>query len=202
MLGHAMGAHPSSLEALAERAARGDRPALRAIYEQTAGRLFREVIAPIVVERAGSEDALKETFVAAMQRLPALARGELYPWLAAIARNKALDRRRRQASASRFGALFASELARQEAAQPTPEVELSAAQARTAARERVELVLERLNPRYAQALRLRLLEELSRAECAARLSMSVGAFDVLLFRGCKQFRALYVERYGAAGGVP
>jgi RNA polymerase sigma-70 factor (ECF subfamily) len=197
-----MGAPPESLDALAERAARGDRSALRAIYEQTADRLYRDVIAPIVAERAGSEDALKETFLAALQRLPSLARGEVFPWLAAIARNKALDRRRRQASASRFGALLAAELARQETAQATPEVELAAAQARAAARERVEAVLERMNPRYARALRLRLLEERPRAECAERLATSLGAFDVLLFRACKQFRALYVERYGAAGGVP
>jgi RNA polymerase sigma-70 factor (ECF subfamily) len=60
-----------------------------------------------------------------------------------------------------------------------------------------------MNPRYARAVRLRLLEERSREVCAADFGTTVGSFDVLFFRACKQFKALYVESYGAqGGGVP
>jgi RNA polymerase sigma-70 factor (ECF subfamily) len=38
-------------------------------------------------------------------------------------------------------------------------------------------------------LRLRLLEDRSREECAAALEVKVGTLDVLLFRACKSFRA-------------
>ena len=51
--------------------------------------------------------------------------------------------------------------------------------------------LELINPRYATALRLRLLEDLSRQECAARLDVSVSTFDVLFHRACKAFREHY-----------
>jgi RNA polymerase sigma-70 factor (ECF subfamily) len=58
-------------------------------------------------------------------------------------------------------------------------------------REQVELSLSRLNPRYALALRLRLLEDREREECAAILGVTVGNFDVILHRACKAFRQGY-----------
>ena len=92
------------LQELARRAAKGDRGALREIYQRTADRLFREVLAPILASRAACEDALKETFVTAIEKAAQLDRGEVYPFLATIARNKALDRRRRLATEGRFQA--------------------------------------------------------------------------------------------------
>ena len=190
---------PPTLEQLASRAARGDRRAMREIYERTAPRLVREVIGPILGERAACEDALKETFVSALERLPALAGGEVFPWLATIARNKARDRRRRLGTEGRYRALLAAELERRDEG-ADPERELAAAETRGLARERVEAVLARMNPRYAEAMRLRLLQELPRERCAEALEIKVGNFDVLLFRACKQFRSRYVEEYGEAGG--
>jgi RNA polymerase sigma-70 factor (ECF subfamily) len=185
---------PLTLEQLAARAARGDRRAMREIYERTADELMRRVIGPILVERAACEDALKETFVSALERLPALADGEVLPWLAAIARNKALDRRRRMSTEGRYRAILAAELG--ESQSEDPESALATIEARGQARARVEAVLARMNPRYAEAMRLRLLQELPREQCAARLQIKVGNFDVLFFRACKQFRALYVEEFG------
>jgi len=175
---------------------------MRAIFEQPAQRLLREVIGPILPTEAAREDALKETVVTVLERRPSMAKGEVFPWLVTIARNKALDRRRRMKTEGRYFALLVAELEHTEAAVPDPESQTAAAQARRDSRERVEAVLARMNPRYAQALRLRLLEERGREECAATLDVKVGTFDVLFFRACKQFRALFVDTYGADGGIP
>ncbi len=185
-----------ALEGLARRAASGDRAALRELYRRTADRLFREVLVPVLGARAACEDALKETFVSVLEHPERLAAGEVFPYLATIARNKALDRRRRQATEGRFQEALAAELARAEATLPDPESLAQAAQARALAQKRVEQVLAQMNPRYALALKLRLLDELSRDACAAQLGITVGTFDVLLFRACKQFRGLDVETQG------
>jgi RNA polymerase sigma-70 factor (ECF subfamily) len=194
-----MAAPPQSLEQLAARAAAGDRGAMREIYERTAPRLVREVIGPVLAERAACEDALKECFVSALEHLPSLSDGEVYPWLATIARNKALDRRRRMGTEHRFRERLAAELELLAGPCETPEAVAAAAQARADERERIEQVLGRMNARYAEALRLRLLDDLPRESCAERLQVKLGNFDVLFFRACKQFRALYVETHGARG---
>ena len=185
-----------ALTDLARRASKGDKAALREIYERTADKLLREVLWPVLCSRAACEDALKETFVTVLERPQRLADGEVFAFLATVARNKALDRRRRMATEGRFQAALVAELERAEAAIPDPEGAAVALEARAMARDRVEGVLARMHPRYALALRLRLLEERSREECALELGTTIGAFDVAFFRACKQFRALYVEAYG------
>jgi RNA polymerase sigma-70 factor (ECF subfamily) len=57
----------------------------------------------------------------------------------------------------------------------------------------VNAALEALNPRYATALRLRLIEDRDREECAESLGVSVGNFDVILHRAAKAFRKVYPQ---------
>jgi RNA polymerase sigma-70 factor (ECF subfamily) len=54
-------------------------------------------------------------------------------------------------------------------------------------------VLDKLNPRYRQAVTLRILEERSREQCAATLSVTVATFDVLLLRALRSFRKTWQE---------
>ena len=56
------------------------------------------------------------------------------------------------------------------------------------ARGRVERLLGRINPRYALAIRLRVLEERSREEAARELEVSVSTFDVVLHRAMAALR--------------
>lgn len=189
-----------SLEELARRASRGEGEALRAIYQRTADRLIREVIGPVLPDRAACEEVLKETFVAVLERPRQLASGQVFPWLATIARNRALDRRRRWATESRFAQLLAAETTAL-VERGDPESDAAAAEARARSRERVEAILARMNSRYSQALRLRLLEERARDACADAMGISLNNFDVLLYRACKQFRAMYVETYGEEAEV-
>ena len=48
--------------------------------------------------------------------------------------------------------------------------------------------------RYRTAIQLRLIEELTREECAQRLGVAIGTFDVLLFRAVRAFRKRFGER--------
>ncbi len=61
----------------------------------------------------------------------------------------------------------------------------------TETKDMVDLSLSRMNERYATALRLRLIEDRDREECAALLGIKVGTFDVLLHRACKAFKKVY-----------
>ena len=45
-----------------------------------------------------------------------------------------------------------------------------------------------LQDRYRLAIELRLVQELSREDCAQRLGVTIGTFDVLLFRAVRAFR--------------
>jgi RNA polymerase sigma-70 factor (ECF subfamily) len=58
-------------------------------------------------------------------------------------------------------------------------------------RDQVDRALGLLNPRYAQALQLRLLDDLDRDECAQRMEVTVGNFDVIFHRACKAFRKVW-----------
>ena len=60
--------------------------------------------------------------------------------------------------------------------------------------ELVEEALATLNPRYAMALRMRLIEDRDREECAAEMGVTVGNFDVILHRASKAFRKKYPPR--------
>jgi DNA-directed RNA polymerase specialized sigma24 family protein len=48
-----------------------------------------------------------------------------------------------------------------------------------------------MNERYAMALRMRLVEDRDREECAAALGVTLGNFDVILHRATKAFRKVY-----------
>jgi len=48
-----------------------------------------------------------------------------------------------------------------------------------------------LNPRYQQAVRMRFFDGKSREDCAAELDVTIGNFDVILFRAIKRLKALY-----------
>jgi RNA polymerase sigma-70 factor (ECF subfamily) len=64
------------------------------------------------------------------------------------------------------------------------------------ARERVSRLLERIHPRYAEAIRLRVLEERSREEAARDLGVSVSTFDVVLCRALAALRKALAREAG------
>lgn len=176
-------------QAVVARAASGDRRAFEQIYRAYAPTLFSYVLVPMLGDRDDAHDCLRETFLAAYRHLSTFTwqAGGLYPWLKTLAKNKARDLLRASGRRQRLRGAFEEHLgtAGSDGPRNPAEEELQ----RGALRTRIESVLEQLNPRYAQVLRLRLLEDRSREECAAALDVKVGTLDVLLFRACKSFRA-------------
>src|SRR5262249_17531749 len=108
----------------------------------------------------------------------------VYPWLRVVALRIALDLLR----ARRRETLFEPEdLEREIDASErdlsrSGEVELSEKRDLADARGRVDAALAKINPRYAEAIRLRVLEERSREEVAKQLGVTVSTFDVVLHR--------------------
>ena len=84
------------LEAALQGVAAGDRAALKTVYEQTSAKLFG-VCLRILGEQSEAEDVLQEVYVTVWRRAGAFdpARGvSPITWLAALARNRAIDRLR------------------------------------------------------------------------------------------------------------
>lgn len=79
--------------------ARGDRRAFAAVYERTSAKLFG-VCLRILGNRSEAEDALQEAYVNVWRNAASFDAAKASPisWLAALARNKAIDRLRNRAS--------------------------------------------------------------------------------------------------------
>ncbi|HWB74847.1 MAG TPA: sigma-70 family RNA polymerase sigma factor [Nannocystaceae bacterium] len=182
--------------ALVQRAAGGDRRAFEQIYRAYARAIYGYVLVPMLGDPDDAQDCLRETFLAAFGALPSYQWKEpgLYPWLKVLAKNKARDLLRASGRRQRLRGAFAEHVDAfvEEARDPTEE-ELQ----REHLRARIDGVLTGLNPRYAEVLRLRLLEGRSREECAAAMDVKIGTLDVLLFRACRAFRQA-CEKQGVA----
>jgi len=77
------------------RVARGSEPALQQVYESTSAKLFG-LILRILGDKGEAEDALQEVYVSVWRRAASFDAAKASPvtWLAAIARNRAIDRLR------------------------------------------------------------------------------------------------------------
>jgi RNA polymerase sigma-70 factor (ECF subfamily) len=183
-----------------ERARRGDRRAFESLYRAYARTLYGYVLVPMLGDRDDAEDCLREAFLAAHRALPEYEwrEGGIYPWLKTLAKNKARDLLRASGRRQRLRGAFSEHL---DALGPEPQSPAEEELQRLALHNQIEGVLDVLNPRYARVLRLRLLEDRSREECAELLEVKVGTLDVLLFRACRAFRAACEKQGIALGGA-
>ena len=180
-----------------ERAQAGDPSALEPLLVLHAEALFSSVLMPRVGDRALCEDLLRDTCLTAIEKIGAFRwQGRsLFFWLRQIALNKLIDHHRRSGRSRRLIDQLVSEM---EAAAPTPTADaaLIAAEDRRRARERIDAAMAALTERYALAVRLRLIEERPREQCALSMQVTVGNFDVILFRAVRAFRKAYGEPDG------
>jgi RNA polymerase sigma-70 factor (ECF subfamily) len=193
-------ARPSWEHPCIERAKRGERAAFAELYRAYAPPLFARVLMPRLGDRAAAEDALSETFRTVFERIADFDdQGvSIWHWIARIGSNKANDMHRVRSRTGRALASFEELLA-----PLLPEVERPGERAEREAtalvlRERVVAVLERLNPRYRQAIELRFFEERSREECAAAMDAKLGTFDVVMLRALRAFRKEWTESVGGS----
>lgn len=181
---------------LVVRAQAGDTAAFRALYQRFAPAVHRFAILPLVHDRTLAEDLLADTFVRALENLGRFewqGKGVL-PWLIRIAKNLCLDHLRKSGRVSGWPAEY-------EQLVPDPgewngETLAAHREITGLMRERIDECLEEINPRYRKVLELRLVQGMARDHAAAAMEVSIGTLDVLLFRACKAFRKVYVQRYG------
>jgi RNA polymerase sigma-70 factor (ECF subfamily) len=166
------------LRAIAERR---DRAAFAALFEQYAGRitawLMRTGAAPDV-----AQDLAQETMVAVWRKAASFdpARASASAWIFAIARNRRIDRirkERRSESASYYDDIDAEE-------PELPDAALSAAE-RTG---RVREALEALGEEQRQVVRLSFFEERPHAEIAELLALPLGTVKSRIRLAMKRLR--------------
>ena len=159
---------------------RGDRVALRSLYEAVAPKLLG-IILRILQDRGAAEDALQEVFVRIWQRAGRYdpQAGAPMPWLVTIARNQAIDRFRQDKSA-RLTQVEDGVLERL-ADQQDGETDL-------AQRDALTNCLDRVEPPQRECIVLAYCEGWSREELAARYDCPVNTVKTWLRRGLISLR--------------
>ncbi len=172
-------APPGHDPALVEAARGGDRAAFGLLYERYGSMVHGVLVARVPYDEV--DDLVQDVFLAALERLRTLRdTGAFAGWLAAIARNRAIDYHRRAPATS---------------ALPDD----AAARDGLAAEAREVLAIIRSLPEaYRETLALRLVEGMTGPEIAERTGLSPGSVRVNLHRGMKLLR----ERVGGEGGKP
>ena len=181
---------------LVEEAQQGNLDAMRPILERYAGPLYGTVILPRLGDAASAEEVLRDTLATAVEKIRRFTwQGKsIYPWLRQIAINKVYDVHRQSKRSRRLADAMVHEIDVETDPASHADAQLIADQERRAHRERIDETMQRLQDRYRAAIELRLIQELSREDCARRLGVTIGTFDVLLFRAVRAFRKHFGER--------
>jgi RNA polymerase sigma factor (sigma-70 family) len=192
--------------ALCERAHAGDRAALGQILRTYGPVLYRSVLLPRLGSEASAQDALAETYARVVERFHQFTwqNAGVYPWLRVVAMRIALDilRARRRETLFEPEDLEREIDASERDGARAGDVELCEKRDLADARARVDAALDKLNPRYATAIRLRVLEERSREEVAGTLGVSVSTFDVVLHRALTSLKKVLAVGLPAGQAEP
>jgi RNA polymerase sigma-70 factor (ECF subfamily) len=178
-----------------EQAQAGNLDAMRPILERYAQPLYGTVILPRLGDAATAEDVLRDTLATAVEKIGRFTwQGKsIYPWLRQIAINKVYDIHRQSKRSRKLADAMIHEVPAETDPSDAADAQLIADQERAAHRARIDVAMGQLAERYRTAIELRLVQELSREECAKRLAVTVGTFDVLLFRAVRSFRKHFGE---------
>lgn len=179
-----------------EEAQAGNLDAMRPILERYAQPLYGTVILPRLGDTATAEEVLRDTLATAVEKIRRFTwQGKsIYPWLRQIAINKVYDVHRQAKRSRRLADAMVHEVAVETDPETHADAQLIADQERAAHRARIDEAMTHIAERYRHAIELRLIQELPREECAKRLGITIGTFDVLLFRAVRAFRKHFGER--------
>lgn len=184
-----------------EEAQAGNLDAMRPILERYAQPLYGTVILPRLGDAASAEDVLRDTLATAVEKIRRFTwQGKsIYPWLRQIAINKVYDVHRQAKRSRRLADAMVHEVPVESDPDTHADAQLIADQERAAHRARIDEAMTHIADRYRTAIELRLVQELPREECAKQLGITVGTFDVLLFRAVRAFRKHFGARDGSEG---
>jgi RNA polymerase sigma-70 factor, ECF subfamily len=177
-----MQAGPSDAEHVAA-ARRGDRGAFGHLWRRHAAMVHGVLMARVAPMDV--DDLMQDVFVAALEKLGTLRDDHAFaPWLAAMARNRAVDFHR--------GRRRMDEI---------PET-LGKVDAERAEAERVLFAIRALPEAYREPLVLRLVEGMTGPEIAARVGLEPGSVRVNLHRGMNLLRDKLGLGAAADAGAP
>ena len=178
-----------------ERIQNGDREAAGILYQWFGVVLFQQVILVRLPTVEKAEDVLRDCFRILFEKIGQFtpSNRSIFFWLRRIAINLIIDNYRKEKRTRHIAEKILAEDAMEFVGsyEPNPDVALELEQEKLRIRNMIETSFERINPRYALALRYRLLYEKSREECAEMLGVKINTFDVLFHRACKAFRQNY-----------
>ncbi|MBV1687751.1 sigma-70 family RNA polymerase sigma factor [Novosphingobium sp. G106] len=159
-----------------------DRPAFRRVYQLTSAKLFGICIR-ICGDRQSAEDVLQDVYITIWKRASGFEPGRASPisWLAAIARNRAIDWQR---------AAGARPSAPVEEALDVPDAAPSAIDAMLLgqADRRLHLCLDALEERQRDAIRTAFFEGVTYADLAERMATPLGTIKSWVRRGLLQLK--------------
>lgn len=172
------------IEQLISRCALGDRAAFSVLYDATAAKLFG-IVLRVLNDRAAAEDAVQEIYIKIWHNAARYQANGLSPitWMAAIARNHAVDRLR----AARRGVQASDDLDAAEMvadAAPGPEALLVAASERA----RLADCFATLEPDRAEAVRRAYLDGETYADLATRYDVPLNTMRSWLRRSLMRLR--------------
>jgi RNA polymerase sigma factor (sigma-70 family) len=183
---------------LVEAAQAGNLDAMRPLLDRYAQPLYGTVILPRLGDAASAEDVLRDTLATAVEKIGRFAwQGKsIYPWLRQIAINKVYDVHRQSKRSRRLADAMVHEVPVETDPETHADARLIADQERRSHRDRIDGTLDLLTERYRVAIELRLIQELPREVCARRMNVTIGTFDVLLFRAVRAFRKQFGDHDG------
>ena len=172
-----------ALEHLLCASGNGDRAAFAEVYRLTAARLF-PIALRLLRGREAAEDVLQESYVLIWRKAAQFhpGRGRPLPWMAAIVRNRAIDRLRAQAREPQDPAQW-DDLA-EGLADPAASASAAAAPDAVAVRG----CLERLQENQRQAILLAYYGGMTHEELSARLDAPLGTVKSWVRRGLLQLK--------------
>lgn len=184
----AVGGAPVEEAELMDAVRQGDRAAFQTLYDLFAVELLA-LCERILHNRADAEDVVADVFWELWRRRDRYDadRGGARPYLMTLARSRAIDRLRSQASrpetkgASQQHPADAEQLA---AVAPLPESAVLNAELRTA----IVQALAQLDPRQREAMELAYYEGLSHQQIAARLNAPLGTVKTHIRKGLAKLR--------------
>lgn len=169
------------IENLIARVATGDRAGFRALYSLTSAKLFG-VLLRVLNDRAGAEEALQDVYMKVWHKAGHYRANGLSPmtWLITIARNHAIDMRRRLRGDTDGGEAL------DVLADPAPGPEAQAIAASENAR--LGACLNELDEARADAVRLAYLQGETYAELAARFDAPLNTMRTWLRRSLQKLK--------------